>query len=116
MSDDIWTRFSSGFSCFLRLEAGLHQDLEVLEQVGTNLVDIWAGDKEGRLWELTDETFSHICCQITAELDSINAGQGVRLQCEEKITLTTSGLDICMIIHSHLQTMVRFVSMLLLPA
>ena len=84
MSDDIWTRFSSGFSCFLRLEAGLHQDLEVLEQVGTNLVDIWAGDKEGRLWELTDETFSHICCQITAELDSINATQDKGHVCNVK--------------------------------
>ena len=64
------------------------QKSAVLDNIGSGLLT----RKKGQGWERTNETFSHICCQITAELDSINAtqdkGHVCSLQCEEKITLT----------------------------
>ena len=77
-------------------EAGLHQDPEERRRhsgwyLGSGMLDtivvIWSSQKsavldnigsclltrkKGQGWERTNETFSHICCQITAELDSIN--------------------------------------------
>ena len=77
-------------------DAGLHQDPEERRRhsglyLGSGMLDaivvIWSSQKsavldnigsglltrkKGQGWERTNETFSHICCQITAELDSIN--------------------------------------------
>ena len=116
LPDDIWTRFSSGFSCFLRLEAGLHQDLEVLEQVGTNLVDIslhnpsrnqsarYRGWWQGRQTVGTDrwDLFTHLLPNHGRIIfNQRNAGQGARLQ---SATWRKNHIDKIAWLHSHFKT------------
>ena len=91
---------------------GMHQDVEVsLRRRSANGLhqdqtpsgglsdeeDIWSfpADKEGRqtVGTLTDETFSHICCQITAELDSIEScWTGQRVHPQRKNLIKTNPL------------------------